>query len=441
MIKKIKKLLLKGVELAKFLEGNEEFYEAYREYLKLGDYVNAGRVLEKSGLWHEAANLYIQKNEIDRARRAIEECLKTNEKWEQFELDNGRTISIEDWLKQRGQIRRFVRYVRHVETMDDKGIPVIVQLANKFKQIAEYKSAAELYKKGFELANRDKDKKTIKNEVWLRYAAECFSKEELYPEAAQCMKELIMIEVSIGAALVQSGLNPYRNYMHNLKVARQLNILPQLLEIMADFDPFNFAYDLLKIGEIEASMDVFFKYFAKVTTKNFNDEERELRIKRVQYCFNQYIIYYRDRKEYKKAAEIALLNSQKEIAADLFKKAREEESKPMVVPSLEVEEMEIIEEPTEADEKEEKKLIPVPHEEILKCPTCGERVEENWEVCPSCDTVLDLEMCVCGAKIKPHWKRCPECQRILNRPVTAKGDEGETGYKESDTKPIKLAPK
>ncbi len=436
MIKTIKRLLLKGGKLAKFLEENEEFYEAYKEYLKLGDYTSAGKILEKSALWHDAANLYIQKNEVDRARRAIEECFKRNENWQKFELDNENSISIEDWLKQNQQVRRFVRYIRHVETLNEKGIPVIVLLAYKLKQIVECKSAAELYKKGFELVNKEQDRKVIKNEVWLRYAAECFSREGLYPEAAECMKELIITEVRIGEALVESGLNPYRNYIHNLKLARQWSILPQLLEIMADFDPFNFAYDLLKIGEIEASMKVFFKYFARVAPKDFSDEEREVRNKRIQYCFNQYIIYHRDRKEYRKAAEIALLNSQKEIAADLFKKAQEEEKKSPSASSLEIEEMETIEEPIE--EKKEEKIVPVPQKEILKCPTCSERVESDWEVCPTCDTVLDLEMCVCGQKIKPHWKRCPACQRILTKPIAAKEDDFETIDEESDTKPIKF---
>jgi uncharacterized protein (UPF0212 family) len=380
-------------------------------------------------LWHDAANLYIQNNDVDRARRAIEECFKRNEKWEKFELGNGNTISIEDWLKQKQQVRRFVRYVKHVDTLNEKGIPVIVLLAYKLKQIVESKSAAELYKKGFELLNKDKDQKAIKNEVWLRYAAECFSRERLYPEAAECMKELIITEVRIGEALVESGLNPYRNYIHNLKIARQWNFLPQLLDIMADFDPFNFAYDLLKIGEIEASMDVFFKYFARITRKDFSDEEREVRNKRVQYCFNQYIIYHRERKEYRKAAEIALLNSQKQIASDLFKKAQEEESKSLAASALEIE---------SSEEKKEEKTIPKLQKEILKCPTCGETVEENWEVCPTCDTVLDLEMCVCGAKIKPHWKRCPECQRILTKPIKTKVDNLDAVLEESDTKPIKL---
>ena len=85
MINTIKRLLLKGGKLAEFFEGKGEFYDAYKEYLKIGDYANAGRVLGKSALWHDAANLYIQKNEVDLARRAVEECFKRNENWEKFE--------------------------------------------------------------------------------------------------------------------------------------------------------------------------------------------------------------------------------------------------------------------------------------------------------------------------------------------------------------------
>jgi tetratricopeptide (TPR) repeat protein len=428
MIQKIKKLLLKGEKLAEYFEKNEEFYDAYKEYLNLGNHVKAGKVLEKSGMWHDAANLYIQKNEVNQARRAIEECFKKNSMWETFELDNGNTISIEDWLKQKQQVRRFVRYVKHVNTVNNKNIPIIVLLAKKLKQVLEFKSAAELFEKGFEHSN--KDQKVLKNEVWLRYAAECYAREKLYPEAAECMKRLIITEVNIGESLMQSGLNPYRNYVHNLKLARQWNILPLLLEKVADFDPFNFAYDLLKIDEVDMSSDMFFKYFARVVKKEFSDEERELRNKRIQYCFNQYIIYYRNKKEYKKAAEIALLNSQKEIAGELFKKAEEEE-KSTSASSLGIEELVTIE------ELEKKKPNSIPQKiEILKCPSCGEPVEPDWEVCPNCDTVLDLEMCVCGQKIKTHWKRCPACQRILTQPIKTQLELLKDPYVETDTKPF-----
>ena len=98
--------------------------------------------------------------------------------------------------------------------------------------------------------------------------------------------------------------------------------------------------------------------------------------------------------------------------------------------------METLDEPPEEEKEEE--VIPKLQKEILKCPTCSETVEENWEVCPTCDTVLDLEMCVCGTKIKPHWKRCPECQRILTKPIKTKVDDMDIALEESDTKPIKL---
>ncbi|UCH96374.1 MAG: zinc ribbon domain-containing protein [Candidatus Aminicenantes bacterium] len=433
MIKKIKKLLLTGNKLAEYYENNEEFYEAYKEYLKLGDHIKAGKILEKNEMWHEAANLYIQKKEIDLARRAIENCFNKDESWEMFEVDNENTISIEDWLKQNRQVRRFVRYVKHVETLNEKNIPLIVILANKLKQILEYKSAAELYNEGFELVNRKKDVKTITNEVWLRYAAECYSKAELYAEAAQCMKELTLTEVRIGDSLPETAANPYRNYIPNLKLAKEWNFLPQLVEILGDFDPFNISYDLLKIGEPRLSLKLFFKFYGKVATKNYSDREREIRNKKIQYCLNQYIIYYREKKEYEKAAEIALMDSQKEIAAELYQKAIEEKEKAKAASTLDVEDMETIEEPKER--KKEGTIIP--GLEIYKCPTCGEIVEPDWEICPGCGNVLDLGMCKCGQKIKPHWKRCPACQRILKESRKPGTDTREDTSTDNDTKPFK----
>lgn len=430
--------MLTGAKLAESYENDGEFDEAYKEYYKIGDFIKAGKILEKTEKWHEAANLYIQTKQIDLARRAIENCFKRDESWEMYELGNEGKISIEDWLKKNHQVRRFARYVRYVEVLNNQKIPIIVVLANKFKKVVEYKAAADLYKRGFDLTNKEKGSKKIQNEVWLKNAAECYSKAKLYPDAAQCMKELIVTEVSIGDALPTNGINPYRQYTHNLELAKEWHFLPQLLEILEDFDPFNFAYDLLKMGEPELSMQVFFKYFGKVIRRDYSDKEIEIRNKRIQYCFNQYIIYYRDRKQYRKAAEIALLDSQKEIAAELFKKAEQEKEKSKTAPPVDVEEMETIEEPEEKQKKEEKII---PKKEVIKCPTCGEIVEADWEVCPSCDNTLILGMCVCGQKIKSHWKRCPVCQRELKQPEeTQVNTSGDTAGNE-DTKPFNMPKK
>ena len=61
MLKKLKKLFLSGVRLAEHYEENGEFYDSYKEYLKIGDHLKAGEILEKSQMWHEAAKLYISK--------------------------------------------------------------------------------------------------------------------------------------------------------------------------------------------------------------------------------------------------------------------------------------------------------------------------------------------------------------------------------------------
>jgi len=433
MIKKIKKKFLRGVKLAEYCENNGEFDEAYKEYLNIGNHIKAGEVLEKAKKWHEAAKLYITNNQIDLARRAIENCFIRDDSWEFYELDSGDKVLIEDWLKQKRQARRFVRYIRYTETLNNKGIPLIVVLADKLKKVLEYKSAADLYRIGFDLTNKEKNKKTIQNEVWLRYAAECYSKVELYKDAAQCMKALMLTEVDIGVGLPADQYNPYRDYTHSLQAAKEWNFLDELIEILEDFDPFNISYDLLKIGEYELSIKLFFKFYGRVIKKAYSDEALEIRNKKIQYCLNQYVIYYSKKKEYSKAAEIALLDSQKEIAADLFKKAALEKEKFGAASSLVFEDIKTTEEP---GEQKEKKVING-KEGMPKCPTCGEFVEPDSEICPSCNNVLNLELCVCGEKIKPDWKRCPACQRNIGQLTSPGFDTFKDISINDDTKPFK----
>jgi tetratricopeptide (TPR) repeat protein len=445
MIKKIKKFMLTDAKLAESYENNGEFDEAYKEYFKIGDYIKAGKILEKTGKWHEAANLYIQKNQIDQARRAVENCFKRDKSWEMYELDNGGIISIEDWLKRNRQIQRFARYVRYVEILNNQGVPLIVVLANKFKKVLEYKAAADLYKRGFDLINKRPGNK-IQDELWLKNAAECYARAKLYPEASQCIKELIVTGVNTGDALPENDINPYENYIQYLALAKEWNFLPQLLEILEDFDPFNIAYDLLKIGEPELSINVFFKFFGKVIKKHYSDKEIEIRNKRIQYCFNQYIIYYKDRKEYRKAAEIALLDSQKETAAELFRKAEREKETFKTAPPLDLDVMKTTKEPREQQKKQEKII---PGKEVLTCPTCGEIIASYWKVCPHCNNTLNLEMCECGQKLNPHWKICPACRRELKQPAethkqpaeTQEADTGEDIPVSEDTRPFVMPKK
>jgi len=413
MLKKLKSILYDSSKLAIFYERKGKYDKAYKEYLALGNYKKAGGALEKIGRWHEAANIYIKYKEIDLARRAIENCFRKNRLWEKFEIDkeNRGIITIEEWLKENKQTRRFARYVQNVDILNDSGVPLIVILADKLKAIEEFKSAAELYRLGFFLINKNiKNKKLIKNEIWLRYACECYSKVHMYPEAAVCMKDLMMIEVEIGSDISKNiRYNPYRNYTFNLKIAKEFNFLPKLIEILEDFDPFNISYDLLKMGESKLSLDLFFKYYAKIAKKNLSEKELEIRNEKMSYCLNQYVIYYREKGEFLKAAQIALMNSQKKIAADLYKLAKQsqEAEKTSRKPPKEPEQ-EKVEMKEETRKPEFKKSIA-----MIKCKVCGEIVQPDWEICPSCKSVLALNICPCGERIKSHWKICPSCGREL----------------------------
>jgi hypothetical protein len=432
MFKSIRKILLSSPRLAEYYESRGELSEAFKIYQQIGNYVKVGEILGKTGKWHEAANLYISKNEVDLARRAIEKCFIQGHAWEVYELEDGKTISIEEWLKRKRQVQRFVRYNKSREGMNEKGIPLIVVLADKLQQVREYKSAAELFRNAFTLINKDRSADEITKTVWLRYSAQCFAKAGLYAEAAATIKELILTEVNIGESLFKADVNPKRNYSENLKLARECDVLPLLIDAVGDTDPFNFAYDLLKIGEPELSEKVFFKFYGRILHRKLNDAELELRNKKIHYCLNQYVIYYRSRKEYTKAAEIALMDSQKEIASDLFKKAAHEqeryETSSFDAGDIKNDVRKTLEQETKQTDADE----PVP-----KCAVCGQVVDPGWEICPSCGNVLYLGMCVCGSKIKPEWDKCPDCQRTLKKPTGGKTTPPEDIGLDSDTKPFK----
>lgn len=406
VLKKLRSLMLSGKDLAEHYEKNGDLNKAYKEYTRQGDYKKAAKVLEKMSDWHSAANIYIEKNETDLARRAIENCFNRGKSWESFEPVNGKKVTIEKWLIDNKQTQRFVRYVHNTKKLSPNGIPLIIVLADKLKKIEEYKNAAQLYNNGYYLVNKNiTSKKLIRHEEWLLSAAECYSKIGKYDDAAECMKELIVTEVEIGTEF--SGgykVNPYRNYKVMLEKAREFKTLPELLELLEDFDPFNVSYNLLKMDEVELSKAHFFKYFGRVVKKNLTEQERDVRNEKISYCLNQYIIYHRERKEYLLAAEIALLNSQKKIASDLYKLAT---AANQVVKEEAISLKNIKMKAESAVKKPESN-------EDMKCHHCGEKVEKTWDFCPNCENALMFNMCACGEKIQPHWKVCPACGKHVD---------------------------
>ena len=48
-------------------------------------------------------------------------------------------------------------------------------------------------------------------------------------------------------------------------------------------------------------------------------------------------------------------------------------------------------------------------EEALNCPGCGNRVREDWLVCPNCHTKLKKSCTNCGRALSLRWNVCPYC--------------------------------
>lgn len=433
MLDKLKKMLYTGPQLAAYLEKKGELYDAYEEYIKLGDFEKAGQLLEEADLWHEAANFYIREKKTDNARKTMEMCFKINEAWESFEPQPGETITIEDWLKENRQTLRFVTNVKFTETLDKKGTPLIILLAGKMSKVKEYKGAATLFKKGFLLVNEGKNINEIKNESWLRQAVENYAHANLFDEAAETMQVLINTEVSLGELLAKDGKNPFKDYTYNLKIAKELGFLPDLVTRIGQTDPFNISYDLLKMSEPELSSVLFFKYYGRALDKPLSRKEMDERNQKIQYCLSQYVIFHSRRKEYKRAGQIALLNSQKEMAADLFQKAKTQETGEKPDNSFSVQSMK-----TETDASP-----PVETKDAVvldtQCPKCGEPVYSDWETCPNCSVGLNIPMCLCGEKLKAHWNRCPSCQREIQPTVpTPEVTEPHDLPADNDTKPFKV---
>ncbi len=45
------------------------------------------------------------------------------------------------------------------------------------------------------------------------------------------------------------------------------------------------------------------------------------------------------------------------------------------------------------------------------CPTCHERVQEDWLLCPACRTRLKRVCPSCSKLIRPEWNICPYCAK------------------------------
>ena len=50
-------------------------------------------------------------------------------------------------------------------------------------------------------------------------------------------------------------------------------------------------------------------------------------------------------------------------------------------------------------------------EQRIVCPTCHERVQEDYILCPTCRTRLKRVCPSCAKLIRPEWNICPYCAK------------------------------
>jgi hypothetical protein len=51
-------------------------------------------------------------------------------------------------------------------------------------------------------------------------------------------------------------------------------------------------------------------------------------------------------------------------------------------------------------------------EEKPTCPGCGQRIQNNWQVCPNCQTRLKKPCISCGSTLELAWNICPYCATL-----------------------------
>jgi len=47
-----------------------------------------------------------------------------------------------------------------------------------------------------------------------------------------------------------------------------------------------------------------------------------------------------------------------------------------------------------------------------KCPNCGKGVEDDFIICPYCQTTLKAKCAKCGQLLEEDWVACPYCGEI-----------------------------
>lgn len=51
----------------------------------------------------------------------------------------------------------------------------------------------------------------------------------------------------------------------------------------------------------------------------------------------------------------------------------------------------------------------------LKCPSCSNAVEKDYNVCPICKETLKRKCANCGEMLEGHWNYCPYCEAPVQK--------------------------
>ena len=51
----------------------------------------------------------------------------------------------------------------------------------------------------------------------------------------------------------------------------------------------------------------------------------------------------------------------------------------------------------------------------FKCPSCGSKIEKEFNVCPICKESLKKPCHNCGEIIEVHWNYCPYCENRIKK--------------------------
>jgi predicted RNA-binding Zn-ribbon protein involved in translation (DUF1610 family) len=75
-----------------------------------------------------------------------------------------------------------------------------------------------------------------------------------------------------------------------------------------------------------------------------------------------------------------------------------------------------------------------------QCPSCGKRLEEDFNVCPYCGETIKITCAKCGKILAEEYNNCPYCGAKVKRKTNQPGDNNSpTDFKQSAASVLTMA--